>query len=84
MIILNSTSVRERNMLDSTWWSVLLLQGLVLVRAQRGTRNCMVDGVEMCQYESHREMINKLQSLQRQYPDIVKVSKFLSMSTPAS
>ena len=44
MIILNSTSVRERNMLDSTWWSVLLLQGLVLVRAQRGTRNCVVDG----------------------------------------
>ena len=44
-------------MLDSTWWSVLLLQGLVLVRAQRGTRNCVVDGVEMCQYESHREMI---------------------------
>ena len=38
-------------MLDSTWWSVLLLQGLVLVRAQRGTRNCVVDGVEMCQYE---------------------------------
>ena len=68
-------------MLDSTWWSVLLLQGLVLVRAQRGTRNCVVD---MCQYESHREMINKLQSLQRQYPDIVKVSKLLSMSTPAS
>ena len=71
-------------MLDSTWWSVLLLQGLVLVRAQRGTRNCVVDSVEMCQYESHREMINKLQSLQRQYPDIVKVSKLLSMSTPAS
>ena len=84
MIILNSTSVRERNMLDSTWWSVLLLQGLVLVRAQRRTRSCVMEGVEMCQYESHREMINKLQSLQRQYPDIVKVSKFLSMSTPAS
>ena len=50
-------------MLDSTWWSVLLLQGLVLVRAQRGTRNCVVDGVDMCQYESHSEMINKLQSL---------------------
>ena len=72
---------RERNMLESTWWSVLLLQGLVLVRAQRGTRNCVVDGVDMCQYESHSEMINKLQSLQRQYPNIVKVSKVI---TPAS
>ena len=68
-------------MLESTWWSVLLLQGLVLVRAQRGTRNCVVDGVDMCQYESHSEMINKLQSLQRQYPNIVKVSKVI---TPAS
>ena len=72
---------RESNMLDSTWWLVLLLEGLVLVRAQRGTRNCVVDGVEMCQYESHNEMINKLQSLQRQYPNIVKVSKVI---TPAS
>ena len=71
-------------MLSSTWGSVLLLQGLVLVSAQRGSRNCVVDGVDMCQYESHREMINKLQSLQRQYPDIVKVWKILSVSTPAS
>ena len=79
-------------MLWSSWLSVVLLQWLLVavveveVRAQRqpGGRDCVVDGVSMCQYESHREMINKLQFLQRQYPDIVKVSKFLSMSTPAS
>ena len=60
-------------MLSSTWWSVLLLQGLLMVRAQRGSRNCVVDGVNMCQYESHKEMINKLLSLKTQYPNIVKV-----------
>ena len=66
-------------MMSSIWRSVLLLQGLVLVRAQRGTRNCVVDGVDMCQYESHREMISKLQSLQNQYPHIVKVARLQSI-----
>ena len=73
-------------MLCSTWLSVVLLQWLVVVvRAQRqpggggGDRGCVVDGVDMCRYESHREMINKLQSLQSQYPHIVKVESFQSI-----
>ena len=72
-------------MLWSSWLSVVLLQWLLVavleveVRAQRqpGGRDCVVDGVSMCQYESHREMINKLQSLQQQYPHIVKVGRSL-------
>ena len=74
-------------MLWSSWLSVVLLQWLLVavveveVRAQRqpGGRDCVVDGVSMCQYESHREMINKLQSLQSQYPHIVKVESFQSI-----
>ena len=58
---------------------VVMVVMVVEVQAQRqpGRRDCVVDGVDMCQYESHREMINKLQSLQRQYPHIVKVGRLL-------
>ena len=51
---------------------LVVMSLMVLVRAQRQQR-CVVDGVEMCRYESHEEMISKMQSLQQQYPDIVKV-----------
>ena len=66
----------------STWLSVVGLPWLVvmvLAQRQQGGRDCVVDGVDMCQYESHREMINKLQSLQRQYPHIVKVASLQSI-----
>ena len=64
-------------MVWSSWLSVLalwLLLVAVVVEAQRRqVRDCVVDGVDMCRYESHREMIDKLQSLQVQYPHLVKV-----------
>ena len=62
----------------SSWLSMLLV---VVAQAQRQGRQCVVDGVEMCRYESHKEMINKLQSLQRQYPQLVKVG---TQSSPLS
>ena len=62
-------------MVRSSWLSVLALWLLVVVvEAQRQQgRDCVVDGVDMCRYESHREMIDKLQTLQSQYPHLVKV-----------
>ena len=63
-------------MVWSSWLSVLALWLLlaVVVEAQRQQgRGCVVDGVDMCRYESHREMIDKLQTLQSQYPHLVKV-----------
>ena len=66
----------------SIWMSVVVLAWLVvmvLAQRQQGVRGCVVDGVDMCRYESHREMINKLQSLQNQYPHIVKVARLQSI-----
>ena len=61
-------------MVWSSWLSVVALTLLVVVKAQRRqVRGCVVDGVDMCRYESHREMIDKLQTLQGQYPHLVKV-----------
>ena len=64
-------------MVWSSWLSVLALSLLLVavgVEAQRQqVRDCVVDGVDMCRYESHREMIDKLQTLQVQYPHLVKV-----------
>ena len=68
---------------------LLLLTLMVVARAQRQQR-CVVDGVEMCGYESHNQMIGKLQSLQQQYPSIVKVRPSddiqitLNLSSPLS
>lgn len=37
------------------------------------SRSCVVDGIAMCQYESHRDMINRFQTLEQKHPDIAKV-----------
>ena len=53
----------------------LILQALLALALGQRQQRCVVDGVDMCRYESHKEMINKLMSLQQQYPRIVKVGR---------
>jgi len=40
---------------------------------QSGRSSCNVDGINMCKYESHRDMLGRLKTIQRKYPRIAKV-----------
>ena len=37
---------------------------------------CTVDGVNMCHYKNHDEMISRFQDIETQYPDIAKVENY--------
>ena len=37
---------------------------------------CTVDGVNMCHYKNHDEMISRFQYIETQYPDIAKVENY--------
>merc|ERR1712032_271283 len=41
--------------------------------AERQGRECIVEGINMCRYENHKEMIGRLQNLVQRFPDIAKV-----------
>ena len=70
-------TVRETKMLASMFLVVQALLPLVLAQRQDNQRHCVLDGVEMCRYESHREMIGKFRSLEQQHPGIVKVGSLV-------
>ena len=53
----------------------LMLQALLALAMGQRQQRCVVDGVDMCRYESHKEMVIKLMALQQQYPSIVKVGR---------
>jgi len=52
---------------------MMLLMIVMIVRGQRQPRGCVIDNIDMCSYESHRQMIDKLMRLQQLYPSIAKV-----------
>jgi len=41
--------------------------------SERQGRDCVVDGINTCRYESHKEMIGRIQNLAQRFPDIAKV-----------
>ena len=40
-------------------------------------RGCVVDSIDMCRYESHREMVDRFMRIQRSFPHIAKVTHFI-------
>ena len=70
-------TVRETKMLASMFLVVQALLPLGFAQRQEIQRHCVLDGVEMCRYESHREMIGKFRSLEQQHPGIVKVGSLV-------
>ena len=47
---------------------------LSLAPGQRQPRGCVIDGIDMCGYESHQEMVGKLRNLQLEHPTLVRVN----------
>ena len=37
-------------------------------------RGCEVDGISMCGYESHEQMVDRLMALQQRFPGLARVS----------
>ena len=42
-------------------------------RQPQQPRGCVVDNIDTCRYESHREMIDRVMRIQRNFPHIAKV-----------
>merc|ERR1719242_2549660 len=42
-------------------------------RQPQQPRGCVVDNIEMCRYESHREMVDRFMRIQSNFPHIAKV-----------
>ena len=42
-------------------------------RQPQQPRGCVVDNIDTCRYESHREMIDRFMRIQRNFPHIAKV-----------
>ena len=40
-------------------------------------RGCVVDNIDMCRYESHREMVDRFMRIQRSFPHIAKVTHYI-------
>ena len=70
-------TMRETKMLARMFLVVQALLPLGFAQRQENQRHCVLDGVEMCRYESHREMIGKFRSLEQQHPGIVKVGSLV-------
>ena len=55
---------------------LLLITAAASVLGQRQPqqpRGCVVDNIDMCRYESHREMVDRFMRIQRNFPHIAKV-----------
>ena len=46
-------------------------------RQPQQQRGCVVDNIDMCRYESHREMVDRFMRIQRNFPHIAKVTHFI-------
>ena len=46
-------------------------------RQPQQPRGCVVDNIDMCRYESHREMVDRFMRIQRNFPHIAKVTHFI-------
>ena len=44
-----------------------------LQRRQGGRGRCMVDGINMCGYETHKQMIGRLRRIEQRNPSIAQV-----------
>ena len=42
-------------------------------QGQAGRAGCVVDGISMCGYETHQQMIGRLRNIQQRNPNIAKV-----------
>ena len=40
-------------------------------------RGCVVDNIDMCRYESHREMVDRFMRIQSNFPHIAKVQSVM-------
>ena len=52
--------------------SAMAMQG-ELQRRQGGRGRCMVDGINMCGYETHKQMIGRLRRIEQRNPSIAQV-----------
>ena len=43
-------------------------------RQPQQPRGCVVDNIDMCRYESHREMADRFMRIQNNFPHIAKVT----------
>ena len=54
---------------------VTLVTRVTRVVTQRPPRRgCEVDGISMCGYESHEQMVDRLMALQQSFPGLARVS----------
>ena len=54
---------------------VTLVTRVTRVVTQRPPRRgCEVDGISMCGYESHEQMVDRLMALQQRFPGLARVS----------
>ena len=44
-----------------------------LLGQRQQPRGCIIDNIDMCGYESHKQMVNKMMQLQQRFPNIAKV-----------
>ena len=42
-------------------------------------KKCVVEGIDMCGYKTHEEMISHLMDIEKEYPDIAKVVNIIQM-----
>ena len=40
----------------------------------KDSEGCVIDNIEMCEYESHSKMYDNLKEIQRMFPEIAKVN----------
>ena len=52
--------------------SALLIFEVISVEDK--TKKCIIEGINMCGYKNHKEMISHLMDIEKKYPDIAKVA----------
>ena len=45
-----------------------------MIGQRQEPRGCIIDNIDMCGYESHKQMVNKMMNLQKRFPNIAKVN----------
>ena len=61
---------------------IVVITAAASVQGQRQTqqpRGCVVESIDMCRYESHREMVDRFMRIQRNFPHIAKVTSFIQI-----
>ena len=61
--------------LIGTW----LTLEVVVVAGGNKPKKCIKDGVDMCKYKNHGQMISRFEDIEMQYPDIAKVENIIKI-----